>query len=326
MKPRDIGILLDQMIVQGNTRPIILIGKPGGGKTSVVRQCAARNEMEFLPVHLAQMEPTDLIGLPFAQGGKTVHLTPGILPTKGRGILFLDEFAQSTPMMMNAASELLLERKLGHYHMPDGWLVWCASNRRSDRAGVNEIPSHVKNRWYRIDYDTDLDDWAGWAVQNGVVNEVLAFIQWRPALLHDFDPNKDCFPTPRSWEMVSDAMKMRLPMECLQGLVMGAVGEGACAEFLGYQKVFNQIPDVEDCIKNPKTATVPKAPDILYALCTCLSSKADHSNIGNILKYSERLPVEFVVMIVKDCLKRDETLVKTKGIGEWVEKNQSALS
>lgn len=325
MKPRDIGTLLDAMISQGNLRPVILIGKPGGGKTSVVRQCAKRNNMEFFPVHLAQREPTDLTGLPFAQDGKTAYLSPDILPTKGKGVLFLDEFAQSTPMMMNAASELLLERKLGHYRLPEGWMVWCASNRRSDRAGVNEIPSHVKNRWYRIDYDTDLDDWSAWAVQNGITNEVLAFVRWRPALLHDFDPNKDCFPTPRSWEMVSDAMKMKLPMDCLQGLVMGAVGEGACAEFLGYQKVFNQIPDPNECILNPKKATVPKAPDILYALCTCLASKADKTNIGNILVYSERVPIEFGVMIVKDCIRRDRKLSETKEIGQWAEKNKSVL-
>ena len=325
MKPRDISTLLDAMIREDNRRPIILIGKPGGGKTSLVRQCAERNNMTFFPVHLAQREPTDLTGLPFAQNGKTAHLTPDILPTEGKGILFLDEFAQSTPMMMNAASELLLERRLGHYKLPNGWLVWCASNARSHRAGVNEIPTHVRNRWYRLDYDTDNDDWQDWALRHGIVNEVIAFIRWRPQLLHDFDANKDCFPTPRSWEMVSDAWKMNINIAVKSGLIMGAVGEGACAEFVGYTKVFTQIPDPKEVLDNPRKAPVPKAPDILYALCTCLASITTDKNFDSLVSYADRLPIEFSIMTIKDVVKRDEKVRTLKSFAEWMHRNRNVI-
>ena len=47
---------------------------------------------------------------------------------------------------------------LGPHHLPDGWVVVAAGNRMSDRAGTNQMPSHLKDRMMFLEIEADLDD------------------------------------------------------------------------------------------------------------------------------------------------------------------------
>jgi hypothetical protein len=57
----------------------------------------------------------------------------------------------------------------------------------------------------------------------------------------------------------------------------------------------------------------------MYALCSALSFKANNKNIGNIIKYVERLKArEMGVVLIKDAIRRDKTLRSNADVKNWV--------
>lgn len=42
--------------------------------------------------------------------------------------------------------------------------------------------------YFCLEFEVNVEDWIDWAVQAGIAPEVIGFIRFRPALLHEFDP------------------------------------------------------------------------------------------------------------------------------------------
>jgi len=189
------------------------------------------------------------------------------------------------------------------------------------------MSSALANRFIHLNFDVDLEDWVAWAMDVDLAIEVTAFIRFRPSLLHDFDPKKNekTFPSPRTWEYVSDILKANPNSEIEFELVSGIVGEGAASEFVGFIDIYRGLPDVDDVLANPASAQVSDDPSILYAICGALSRKATTSNFSKVVKYGNRLPTEFSVLLVRDSVKRDSELMKTKAFIEWSSKNSDVL-
>jgi MoxR-like ATPase len=66
-------------------------------------------------------------------------------------MLFLDEINMAPPAMQGIAQQLILDRQVGSYRVPEGWFIWAAGNRKSDRAAVFEMPSALANRFIHLD-------------------------------------------------------------------------------------------------------------------------------------------------------------------------------
>ena len=204
MKPRLVSQALAACIEV--KQPCFLWGAPGVGKSQIVRQAAQALSLRVIDVRAVLLDPVDLRGLPAINGDKKAHwCPPAFLPVEGNGVLFLDELNAAPPLVQAACYQLVLDRQLGEYHLPAGWAVIAAGNRDTDRAVTSRMPSALANRFVHLDFEADLADWATWALQAGVKTELIAFIRFRPGLLHDFDPkrNDKAFPTPRAWEFVS---------------------------------------------------------------------------------------------------------------------------
>ncbi|MFM5883670.1 hypothetical protein, partial [Methanobrevibacter gottschalkii] len=155
--------------------------------------------------------------------------------------------------------------------------------------------------------------------------EVVAFIRFRPGLLHDFDANKDQNPTPRSWvEGVSDVLGA-VPAEAEFECFKGAVGEGAAAEFVGFLKIYRKLPNPDAILLNPDTADVPSDPATLYALSGAISSRISSANIDRAIVYLKRIPSEFSVLCMSMTVRRDPTVTSTKGFIDWSLAHQSVL-
>jgi len=309
-------------------KPVFLWGSPGIGKSDVVRQVAHDNGLELIDVRAVLLDPVDLRGIPAINGDHKAHwCSPAFLPTEGNGILFLDELNAAPPLVQAACYQLVLDRKLGEYSLPPGWAVVSAGNLESDKAITHRMPSALANRFVHLLFDVDRDDWIEWALTADVVTEVISFLRFRDNLLHSFDPKKNekSFPTPRAWEYVSDLIKEGIPKEIEYDLISGAVGEGAAAEFVGFLQVYRKLPDPDLVLADPNNAPVPEDPATLYAICGALARRASNQTVINLLKYANRLPDEFSVVLIKDSKNYNPDITFSRGFIEWVSKHKDVL-
>src|SRR5262245_54438669 len=177
MRPSDLSQALSSLIP--SNRPVYLWGGPGIGKSSLIRQAADALGLDLVDVRATLLDPVDLRGLPRLTDDTAVWCPPAFLPRSGSGVLFLDELAQSPPLVQAACLQLVLDRRVGEYELPVGWSVVAASNRSEDRAGAHRLISPLLNRFVHLDLDVSADDWQAWAVKANISPEVRAFLRLR---------------------------------------------------------------------------------------------------------------------------------------------------
>lgn len=318
MRPAQLLTILDREFVstrEGHHTPVMLWGPPGVGKSQMVAQIGTRHQVPVIDIRLSQMEPSDLRGIPFRSGELVEWATPAILPNAARhgdsGILFLDEITSAPPSVSAAAYQLILDRRLGEYKVPDGWAIFAAGNRQGDRGVTYSMPAPLANRFSHFEVETNLDDWVYWAYAHGIDERVIGFLRFRPELLFDFDPthNPVAFPSPRSWEFAHRGLqKFGDHPDLLLGTLQACVGPAAGIELHAFVSSLDQMPDLDAIVAGQETS-VPKEIDLQYAVAAALvgrairaSGTADaQSSIGNILDYAGRFPQrEMGVMLVSD--------------------------
>lgn len=304
-------------------RPLYIEGPPGLGKTQISQQAARELKVPTILFHGPTMQPED-VAIPSANTDKTTlkFLINNRFPIEGsewpdEGQILIDELPQSEMSVQKAMAHLIQERDIHGHKLKSGWSIVATGNRAADRAGANRILSHLRNRMTTIEFEPSLDDWCNWAASSAIKPEIISFIRFKPNMLAAFDPQRDLNPTPRAWsEGVSPIIDVVGPdaeYECIKG----AVGEGAAAEFMGYLKIFRELPDPDLIIKNPDKHNVPKEPSVRYALAGALAHRADTKNFSNVMLFARRMPPEFCVLIVLDAIHRDESLQNTKSFIDW---------
>lgn len=308
-------------------QPVFLWGAPGVGKSQVVAQVAEELELELTDIRAVLLDPVDLRGVPSVQGGIAHWSPPSFLPTGGEGVLFLDELNAAPPLVQAACYQLVLDRRVGEYVLPDGWTVVAAGNRETDRAVTHRMPSALANRFVHLEFSVDVDTWLEWAENAGIGEEVLAFIRFRPNLLHNFDPKKNekAFPSPRSWDFAARILASAPDPDVELSLLKGTVGPGAAAEFAGFSRMFRQLPDPDAVINHPHTAVIPEEPATLYALCEALAKRAEDATTESIITYASRLPSEFGVLLVRDAVKAYRPVVESPAFSRWATANSDVL-
>lgn len=317
MKPSELTQALE-ILVQAK-QPTFIWGPPGGGKSDIVGQTADRLALTLQDIRAVLLDPVDLRGLPHLNSDGRAHwATPEFLPRDGAGVLFLDELNAAPPLTQAACYQLVLDRRLGEYTLPDGWTVIAAGNREEDASLTHRMPSALRNRFVHLELETNLDDWCRWAVEYDIEPPVLAFIRFRPDLLHDFQDRKArAFPTPRSWEFVSNITRHEPPPAIEHALVAGAVGAGAAVEYMAFLRLYRELPSIDAILLDPEGAPVPDQPATLYAVSAALARRATSNTIGRVVKYLNRLPVEYSVMSIRDAVARDEGLATTPEFLKW---------
>ena len=313
-------------------QPLMIWGAPGIGKSQVVAQFAKRKDIGLTDIRTILLDPVDLRGLPWVdkKANKAKTAIPDFLPDpsdESEGILFLDELTSAPKQVQGALYQLILDRKIGEYKLPDGWHIIAAGNRMTDRGVTTRMPTPLANRFYHIDMEVSFDDWMEWANNKELGNiqpEITSFLRFKPSFLHDFDPTSDAvaFPTPRSWE-ISSRMTQDGNMEFERA--KGIVGEGVAGEFLAFLRVWKNLPNPDAVIMNPKKAVVPEDPATLFALMGALANRANEVNFDNVAEYAARVPTEFQVILVRDAIQRDPGIVTTPAFGEWADKNSKVL-
>ena len=260
-----------------------------------------------IDIRLSQMDLSDLRGLPkFDESTKTTRwYYPNFLPNGGQGILFLDELNLAVPTVQATAYQLILNRCIGDYHLPDGWLVISAGNRLEDRANVFETPAPLNNRFLHIELATpDVDEWIDWSVANNIDTRISTFLKFKPSLLYKFDKTtKDkAFPTPRTWafcsEMISD--KDTKDREKMEILVASCIGEATAMEFVAWLRLNDKL-NIDAILKNPLEAKLPSEIDLIYAMVSGILEhyKKDKKLLKPVVQIATRLQPEFAVLMLK---------------------------
>ncbi len=314
--------------------PVFLWGPPGIGKSSIVSQIAKDRDIGFIDLRLSLLDPTDLRGIPFfdSKDNSAVWAKASFLPDGSvkEGILFLDELNTAAPMVQASAYQLILDRKIGEYTLPDGWAIVAAGNRESDRGVVFRMASPLANRFVHLDMEVDLEVWQTWAKTTEINATIIAFTSYRPDALFAFNTQNDskAFATPRTWEYVNEILASVPDDDLLLDMVSGAIGQELAASFLGFRSVASNLPDI-DKILDGSCADVPNETSALHILCTSLTMKIDEetraAQLDNLLRYTLNLPGEFAVMIVQDLRGRDIALDYIKSWPLWARKFNNLL-
>lgn len=305
MTPSNLATLMHHILP--TKRPLFVWGPPGCGKSQITRQVAVKNGLDIIDLRMLLLDPTDLRGLPHVNGDNRAHwCPPDFLPKDGKGILFLDELSCCPPLVQSSALQLVLDRRIGEWELPDGWHVWAAGNREQDRSVFHRMPAPLLNRFVHVEVEPDVDDWAIWAHSHGIHPLIIAFLRVRPNLLLDMsNPTAKAFPTPRSWEYANDMFPM--PEDVRYVALRGCIGDGTATELEAYLRTASGIPTEQDILTNPGGIPIPKDPSLLYALASLMASLAvrrdDVNQLNALVTLCLRLPKEFTILFCRDALK-----------------------
>lgn len=308
--------------------PLFIHGSPGIGKSYIVADVAQKNDLELVDVRLSQLDPVDLRGVPAIKDEQTVWMPPVFFPKDpdSEGILFLDELNSAPPSVQAAIYQLVLNRKMGEYALPSGWRIICAGNRVSDRGVVFRLPTPLANRMVHLHVQARFDDFKLFALKEGLHPFVIGFLGFRPDLLSTEpvveDDANPAFATPRSYHMLSNILKTNTDIGKIAPIIYGTIGYSGGIEFVSYVRVYEELPDIAAIYEGVYPEIPTDRPALLYALVSALVEYYDgtETHKEHLFTFSETLPTEFGVMLIKDVIVKDESLATYSAFDAWLAK------
>lgn len=274
-------------------RPVFLWGPPGIGKSELVQGIADSEVLgntHVIDMRLALFEPTDLRGYPVPDvaNGVMQWLPPADLPTQAVAqewdtvILFLDELNSAAPSVQAAAYQLILNRRIGQYKLPENVVVIAAGNRETDKGVAYRMPKPLENRFVHFELRVDFTDWLNWAVNNNVNPDIVGYLTFAKNDLYNFDPQSSSrgFATPRAWTFASDLLEDDdLPDSLTTDLIAGCVGEGVAIKFMAHKKIAGDLPNPTDVLDGKVKTLDTKEVSAMYALATSLCYELRERNL-----------------------------------------------
>lgn len=296
-----------------------------------VSEINSEKNFSIVDIRISQLDISDLRGLPKIEDNTTKWLPPNWLPDKSHGILFFDELNLSVPAIQSSAYQLILDRRLGDYVLPDGWVIISAGNRVEDKANIFEMSRPLQNRFLHAELEVpSVDKWIEWGINHDIDTRIATFLKFKPSLLFKFDgQSKDkSFPTPRSWEfcskLINDVDSRNI--EKLDLLISCSVGEASGIEFTSWLKLKEKL-NIKGILDKPLKAKLPAETDLIFSMVSGVLEyyKKDRKLIRSMVQLATRLKPEFAVMMLKLAKTYNKKFVQDVIIvPEW--KNQLAKS
>jgi hypothetical protein len=282
-----------------NKRPIFLWGPPGIGKSDIIKQLGTELDAHVIDVRLSLWEPTDIKGIPYfdSNTSKMVWAPPSELPDAELSkkhktiILFMDEMNSAAPSVQAAAYQLILNRRVGTYSLPDNVVMVAAGNRETDKGVTFRMPAPLANRFVHLEMTVDWDDYFDWAVDNKIHTDVVGFLTFSKKDLYDFDPKASSrsFATPRSWSFVSELLHDDdCDNDTLTDLVSGSVGEGLALKFMAHRKHSSKMPNPSDILSGKVKKMDSKEISAMYSLTVSLCYELKDANEKNAKNWNDQ--------------------------------------
>jgi hypothetical protein len=329
MKPSTASQIVEKMVL--NYKPVLLVGMPGIGKTSIIEQVREKTGADMLVSHPVVNDPTDAKGFPCVINNVAQFLPFGDLKyamdySGKRLIWLLDDIGQARPAVQATYMQLLLTGRVNGHKLPKTVVFIAATNRREDRAGVSGILEPVKSRFHMIiEIDPDVESFISWGLSTGKIRkEVIACLRLFPELLVS-PVSREIKPTanPRVWEFASQILDANFAPALVYDSLVSCIGEEAGSQLYGMITVFKNLPSVNSIVRAPDTVEFPREPSSLYALCTVLSKFLEKKpeKVDSIFKFAGRLPGDFSVCLIRDSLAMCPELADTKAFQKWNSEN-----
>jgi len=319
----------------------MLTGSPGCGKSQIVYQIAEKYDLQVIDLRLSQCDPTDLAGFPTINGNRADYVPMQHFPIEGDALplgsdgkprkgwlLFLDEATTAPPAIQAAAYKLILDRMVGSHHLHKNVAIVAAGNLETDNAIVQPMSTALQSRLLHLELIVDPGEWTDWAAASGLDHRISDFIKFKPGQLFTFTPDHTdkTYACPRTWEFANRILKItedasadRLP------LLAGTISEGVAREFIGFCKIYQELPKTAEIMASPDSVAVPTEPSILYALTGSLSHNMSTDNCTQLLKYVSRIPVEFQVVCLRETVKRNKPILTNPAIQKWISESAATL-
>ena len=310
-------------------RPLFIWGPPGIGKSEVVADVTKELGGHMIDLRMAQMEPTDIRGIPYFNKdlNKMDWAAPVDLPDEELAskypivVLFLDEMNSASPAVQAAGYQLILNRRVGKYVLPDNVVIVAAGNRDSDKGVTYRMPMPLANRFLHLEMRADFTSWQTWAVNKGIHKDVVGYLSFAKQDLNEFDSKSSsrAFATPRSWCFVSDLLNDDddTDPDTILNLISGAVGDGLAIKFAAHRRFSGKMPNPIDILSGKVKDLAVKEISAMYALTIAMcyelkdaienrkiSSKDFHVMADNFFNYiMDNFETELVVLGAKIALK-----------------------
>ena len=295
-------------------KPVLLRGRHGIGKSTVVYQFADKNNLEVVERRASQMTEGDLVGLPTIEDKSTTFNPPDWFKAACDRpvVLFLDEVDRATLEVRQGIFELTDSRKLNGHNLHPDTLVFAAVNggEHGSQYQVGEMDPAELDRWTVFDIDPTVEDWLSWASDAGISPEIWNFInQNRTHLEHtdDYEPNK-VYPSRRSWERLDQCLTQAGLLEeaspALYTLTSAFVGFEAAVAFNDYVQNYDRQVTTEDILVkgdfskvadfgiNDHTAIIDK-----FEAEGTFKEELDQNLIDNLARYFVMLPSEVAMKL-----------------------------
>lgn len=316
LRPSNLIIALEHAIEIKDA--VFLWGPPGCGKSEIIRDLAKRLGYRFIDIRMSQMDAIDLRGMPMipqdrnwvpelistvakSMSGKNaakksmlaarnkrkqeekremIWALPEFLPKdpNEKVIIFFDEMNHALPMNLSACYQLIQERRLGEYTLPENAVCFAAGNRKGDFGSDFELPSPLADRFTHLEIKVNADDWLLWATENGGHRDVIGFIKSKEEYLHQYDllGKSYTFATPRSWWKIHEhisTMPAETNHEVQHALLAGRIGAPIATEFMTYRESTKDLPDPVDILTGKVIDLPNKRVDLLFSVAMSLCYK-----------------------------------------------------
>ncbi len=315
-----------------------LHSSPGCGKSSIIKAIAKKNGLKLIDLRLSTIDSVDLSGMPMIDKDGQVDwkpfncfpLTDTPIPEGYNGwLLFLDEMNSASEAVIAAAYNVVLDHRIGIYHLHPQCFIACAGNRAEDNAITTEMGSAMTSRLVHLTLEPTVDEW----IQNVAIPQkydyrIPAFLSMNPNAFMDFDPKlpTQTFSCPRTWEFVNKELgwfkqtdptlkdlNRKLP------LLQGTLNAGVAIEFTQFCTVVNDLPTFKQITSKPDTTKVPEDLATLWAVITMCITHVTKENIDSVGKYIKRIEDRAMqTLFVRGVLRLDKALITSKIIREFV--------
>lgn len=313
----------------------MLHSSPGLGKSSLVRQIAEEYNLYHIDCRLTNMDPTDFNGLIFKnqEGTKSTYLPLDYFPLEDTPIpkgysgwlICLDELSSAPLSIQAACYKLVLDRMVGNSKLHSKVKMIACGNLMTDKAIVTRQSTAMQSRMAHLVIHSDLKVSLDHFNKCNFDSRIVSFLQFRPNLLHNFDPNHSdlTFPCPRTWEFVNNLLTHLGKNEPIEHkklpAIAGLIGQGSAREFLTYTEIFSTLPQFTSILSNPDTAVVPTDPSSLYAVTGMLTDNITKDNLDTVSTYLDRLPIEFTTITLQNLIRKNNKMFSHPTMAKWVD-------
>lgn len=313
--------------------PVMTHGSPGVGKSHIYAAIAKRFNLELIDIRLSQTDPLDLNGMLAMSPDKTkgtyvpLEMWPlegdPLPPGKNGWLILLDEINSAPLLTQAAAYKTVYDKMVGMKHLHKNVAMGAAGNLITDKAIVNRLSTAMQTRMLHLLIKVDQVQWSTWASKNGIVPEVISYLNFAPDMLHQMSPDNDdfTFPCPRTWEFTSDLIKKHGYRGVDLPLLVGTVGAGAANGFQVFAEVYQHVPTKAQILNDPKNTPVPQKRAAQAAISGMVGGFIDDKTIQPVMQYIDRMGMEFQTFALRDAIARIPQLINNPLIDAWMTTN-----